>query len=89
MRATRASSSPHMRLFALAPRGNGRFIVSSQSSQRLNTYHGQRLGGRFVSAPEPRLSPYASQRRGLLGGWSFLRPSVDPAATHQLASQAE
>jgi len=38
---------------------DGRFTVSTQHSQQLSMHHGHLLGGRFVSAPLPKLSPYA------------------------------
>jgi len=66
---------------------DGRFTVSTQHSQQLSMHHGHLLGGRFVSAPLPRLSPYALAGVALLhvGGVSssLLR---GPKATRQLAS---
>ncbi len=88
-RATRAScrgSSASVCPFHLQ---DGRFIASNvgwsafYGASSVNT-----PGGRVVSAPLPRLSPYAP--RGCCNstcGRSFLRPSrLDPKATHQLAS---
>jgi len=42
--------------------------------QRLNTHHRHLAGGRFVSVPEPRLSPRALTSAAVQhGGRSFLR----------------
>jgi len=67
---------------------DGRFTVSAQHPRQLSMPHWHLLGGRFVSAPLPGLSPYALAGVALLhvGGVSSGLIWVGPKATRQLAS---
>jgi len=49
----------HQRLFALSTCRTAVSPFRIQHSQQLSMLHWHLLDGRFVSAPEPRLSPYA------------------------------
>ena len=78
----------HQRLFALSTCRTAVSPFRIQHSQQLSMLHRHLLDGRFVSAPEPRLSPYALADVAILHvGRSFLKPSSRGSkATHQLAS---
>jgi len=77
----------HQRLFALSTCRTAVSPFRIQHSQQLSMLHRHLLDGRFVSAPEPRLSPYALADVAILHvGRSFLKPSLGSKAAHQLAS---
>jgi len=65
----------HQRLFALSTCRTAVSPFRIQHSQQLSMLHRHLLDGRFVSAPEPRLSPYALADVAILHvGRSFLKP---------------
>jgi len=78
---------PHQRLFTLSTCRTAVSPLRTQHSQQLSMPHRHLPDGRFVSAPEPRLSPYALADVAILlvGGVSssLFRGSK---ATRQLAS---
>ena len=57
-----------------------------QSPRQLSMPHRHPIAGRSVSASEPRLSPYASQRRGSARWMEFPQPFPGPSAAHRLTS---